>query len=92
LLHLCLCAHPTDGTNLYVSFGFIAPDGEPLGVLGGLTLGFSHQYYFTFGEHYGINYQLNGPNRVGDLVPQNFGASTSQHWILRPAGAFTIGL
>jgi hypothetical protein len=92
LMNLCLCAHPSDGTNAYLSFGFIAPDGEPLGAIGGLSLGFGRTYYFTFGEHYGIDTVLDGPNNVGDLVPANFAPPTSQHWILRPAAAFTIGL
>jgi hypothetical protein len=92
LLNLCLCAHPGDGTNAYVSIGFIAPDGEPLGVFGGLSLGFARTYYLTFGAHYGLNTILNGPNRVGDLVPAQFAPPTSQSWILRPAAAFTIGL
>jgi hypothetical protein len=92
LLNLCLCAHPGDGTNAFVSVGFIAPDGEPLGVFGGLTFGFARTYYLTFGEHYGLDTRLNGPNNVGDLVPQSFAAPTSQHWIARPAAAFTIGL
>jgi hypothetical protein len=92
LLNLCLCAHPGDGTSMYVTFGFIAPDSEPLGVIGGISLGFARTYYFTLGEHYGIDTQLDGPNNVGDLVPVNFAPPTSQHWILRPAAAFTIGL
>jgi hypothetical protein len=92
LLNLCLCAHPGDGTNVYASFGFIAPDGEPLGVFGGLTLGFARTYYVSFGEHYGLDTRLLGPNTVGNLVPQTFVPPTAQHWIVRPAAAFTIGL
>jgi hypothetical protein len=92
LLHLCLCDHPSDGVNAYFSFGFIAPDGEPLGVLGGLSIGFGHTYYLTFGEHYGLDTYLTGTNAVGSLVPALFAPSTAQHWILRPAAALTIGL
>lgn len=92
LLHLCLCDHPSDGVNAYFSFGFIAPDGEPLGVLGGLSVGFGHTYYLTFGEHYGLDTFLTGTNGVDTLVPAQFVPSTTQRWILRPAAALTIGL
>jgi hypothetical protein len=92
LLNLCLCQHPSDGVDVYLSFGLIAPDGQPLGVVGGITAGFTHRYYLTLAEHYGADNLLVGNNRVGTLVPQGFNITTRQQWIMRPAAALTLGL
>ncbi|MDQ2992968.1 MAG: hypothetical protein M3R30_09155 [Candidatus Eremiobacteraeota bacterium] len=92
LLHLCFCQHPSEGINAYFTFGLIAPDGQQLGIVSGLSAGFAHRYYLTLAEHYGPDNVLAGNNSVGNLVPQGFILTTRQQWVMRPAAAFTLGL
>lgn len=92
LLHLCLCDHPYDGVNLYITLGLVAPDGQPLGIITGISAGFAHRYYLTIAEHYGTDNVLVGNTGVGALVPQGYILTTRQQRIMRPTAALTIGL
>jgi hypothetical protein len=92
LLHLCLCEHPTNGVDVYVAFGLIAPDGQPLGFISGISASFAHRYYLTLAEHFGTDSVLVGNGHVGSLVPQGFNLTTRQQWIMRPVAALTLGL